>query len=93
MILNIRSHCAIKIYFWSKSGHSVSISIYFGSPGHQIPQLYLICIIIYTTAETGHTATPGYKSEHQVTWEDQVTQCDPGHTVKLFDLIFAIFIK
>ena len=39
------------------------------------------------------TASPGYEHEHQVTREDQVTQCDPGHTVKLFDLIFAIFIK
>ena len=42
-------------------------------------ELYIIYLIIYTTAGTGHTATQGHKREHQVTQEHQVTHGDPGH--------------
>ena len=34
-------------------------------------------------AATGHTATPGYEREHQVTQEHQVTHDDPGHGVRI----------
>jgi len=81
----------IKFIVGSKSGHNVSMSIYFGSPGHQIPELYLICLIINTTAGTGHTAIPGHECEHQDTREHQVTHGDPGHGVRInFFMMFKV---
>ena len=34
--------------------------LYFGSPGLQIPELYQICIIFYSTAGTSQTAAAGH---------------------------------